>query len=199
MAYKRAVDIGLLVLLSPLILFCLIGTAFLVYIFDGSPIFFLQKRSGYKGISFTIWKFRTMRGAEPSMNEMDDDSSRITSVGRFLRASGLDELPQIINILKGEMSFVGPRPLVVDHQDLMTKTELRRLSVLPGITGWAQINGRNSISWQERLALDLWYVEHQTLGLDVLIILRTFRFCFRSLLNKNEERGIIPACRGRDE
>lgn len=199
MAYKRAVDIGLLVLLSPLILFCLIGTSFVVYIFDGSPIFFLQKRSGYKGISFTIWKFRTMRGAEPSMNEMDDDSSRITSVGRFLRASGLDELPQIINILKGEMSFVGPRPLVVDHQDLMTKTELRRLSVLPGITGWAQINGRNSISWQERSALDLWYVEHQTLGLDVLIILRTFRFCFRSLLNKNEESGIIPAGRGRDE
>lgn len=170
---KRLTDILLslpiLVILSPIILVISI----LVACLHGFPILFKQKRPGYRGEIFTIYKFRTMRQLTDHQGQLLPDAERLTKFGRFLRASSLDELPELINVLKGEMSLVGPRPLLVEYLPRYNPTQFRRHEVLPGITGWAQINGRNAITWQEKFDLDVWYVDHWSVWLDIKIIVQS--------------------------
>jgi len=163
-----AASIGLIVL-SPLILLI----AVLVSIFIGTPILFRQQRPGYKARPFYIYKFRTMTGARDSDGNLLPDSDRLTSFGKFLRSLSLDELPELYNILRGEISVVGPRPLLMEYLPLYSPEQLRRHDVYPGLTGWAQINGRNAIDWPTRFALDVWYVDHRSFWLDIRIILET--------------------------
>jgi lipopolysaccharide/colanic/teichoic acid biosynthesis glycosyltransferase len=155
--------------MSPLIL--LIGL--LVAVFLGRPILFRQQRPGLNGNPFTLVKFRTMKEFFESNGKLMPDSARITSFGRFLRSTSLDELPELINVVRGEMSIVGPRPLLVRYLDRYSSFQMRRHAVLPGITGWVQVNGRNSISWDQKFAMDVWYVDNQTLWLDLKIIALT--------------------------
>ncbi len=172
-AAKRALDVagaslGLLVL-SPL----LAAAALAVRLSLGRPILFRQVRPGLHGRLFTILKFRTMRDARPGEVWYLTNEQRLGRVGRFLRASSLDELPELWNVLRGEMSLVGPRPLLVHYLETYTPEEARRHDVRPGITGWAAVNGRHALRFKERLALDVWYVDHWSLGLDLRILART--------------------------
>jgi lipopolysaccharide/colanic/teichoic acid biosynthesis glycosyltransferase len=170
---KRIFDlffaIFLLVILSPLIIL----TGIMVYLFLGSPILFLQKRAGYQGQPFLIYKFRTMKNASDSTGNLLPDSERLTPFGRFLRTFSLDEMPELFNILRGEMSFVGPRPLLADYLPLYSQEQARRHEVIPGLTGWAQINGRNATDWPTRLRMDVWYVDNWSFWLDIKISLLT--------------------------
>jgi lipopolysaccharide/colanic/teichoic acid biosynthesis glycosyltransferase len=161
-----ATSLGLIVL-SPFMLL----TALSVGIFLGTPVFFRQKRPGYKGRPFFVYKFRTMTNASDSAGNLLPDSERLTHVGRFLRALSLDELPELINILRGEMSVVGPRPLLMEYLERYSPEQMRRHDAYPGLTGWAQVNGRNAITWQDKFALDVWYVDHWSFWLDIKIIL----------------------------
>ncbi|GAB4580291.1 MAG: sugar transferase [Anaerolineales bacterium] len=171
---KRLFDLLLtipgLVLVSPLLLL----TALLVRIFHGSPVIFQHKRPGYRGQPFTLYKFRTMSNARDPRGNLLPDEQRLTPFGKFLRATSLDELPELFNVLKGEMSLIGPRPLLMQYLDRYTPEQARRHEVLPGITGWAQINGRNNLSWEVKFELDVWYVDHWSLWLDVKILAWTF-------------------------
>lgn len=139
----------------------------------GAPILFRQQRPGREGRPFTIYKFRTMTNARDEAGKLLSDAERITPFGRFLRSSSLDELPELFNVLKGEMSLVGPRPLLMKYLDRYTGEQHRRHELLPGITGWAQINGRNGLSWEEKFKLDVWYVDHLSWGLDLKILFLT--------------------------
>lgn len=167
---KRLMDITLsvvlLVLLSPVLLIISILVAWQ----HGLPILFRQKRPGFQEKIFTITKFRTMRDLKDAQGNLLPDAKRLTKLGRFLRATSLDELPELINILKGEMSLVGPRPLLIEYLPLYNTEQSRRHDVLPGMTGWAQINGRNALTWQEKFDLDIWYVDHWSFWLDIKII-----------------------------
>jgi lipopolysaccharide/colanic/teichoic acid biosynthesis glycosyltransferase len=158
-----------LVVTSPLLL--LAGAAIRVTM--GAPVIFTQERPGRGGIPFRIYKFRTMREAAGPNGQLLPDAERLTQVGRFLRTTSLDELPQLWNVLRGDLSFVGPRPLLMRYLTRYTPEQARRHEVLPGITGWAQVNGRNAIGWVERFALDVWYVDHWSLLLDLRILLIT--------------------------
>jgi sugar transferase EpsL len=155
-----------LILFSPVILIIsiFVGTKI------GFPILFRQERPGYRGEIFTIYKFRTMQNRLDDLGNPLPDAQRLTRFGRFLRSTSLDELPELINVLKGEMSIVGPRPLLVEYLPRYSPEQFRRHEVLPGITGWAQINGRNAISWQEKFDLDVWYVDNWSLWLDIKTI-----------------------------
>ncbi len=168
---KRILDLIValsgVVILSPVILL----VAILVRIFLGTPILFRQTRPGYKGRPFTVYKFRSMTDERDSQGNLLSDEVRLTLLGRFLRASSLDELPELVNVLRGEMSFIGPRPLLMQYLSLYSPEQMRRHDVHPGLTGWAQVNGRNAIDWQTRFALDVWYVDHWSFWLDVKIIL----------------------------
>jgi sugar transferase EpsL len=170
---KQAVDKSLaavgLVASAPVMAGCAVG----VFLSMGRPVFFVQERPGKDGRRFRLVKFRTMREAVDDEGNPLPDSDRLTPVGKFLRATSLDELPQLWNILRGELSFVGPRPLLVRYLDRYTARQARRHEVLPGLTGWAQVNGRNALSWEEKFELDVWYVDHWSLGLDVKILIRT--------------------------
>lgn len=161
-------SLGLL-LLSPFMLL----TALSVRIFLGTPVIFRQKRAGYVGDPFYIYKFRTMTDATDSDGNLLPDSERLTGFGRFLRALSLDELPELYNILRGEMSLVGPRPLFFEYLPRYSSEQMRRHEVYPGLTGWAQINGRNAADWPARLAMDVWYVDHWSFWLDLKIIFIT--------------------------
>ena len=167
---KRLLDLVItipaLLILSPILI--LIGI--LVGIFHGFPILFKQKRPGYHSEIFTIYKFRTMRNDVDRSGKPLPDEQRLTKFGRFLRATSLDELPELINVLKGEMSLVGPRPLLIEYLPLYNEKQARRHQVLPGITGWAQVHGRNELSWKEKFELDVWYVDNQTTLLDLKIL-----------------------------
>ena len=167
---KRLLDIILasliLIVLSPLMLIISI----LVAIQHGFPILFLQKRPGLNGEIFTIYKFRTMRDLFDKQGNPLPDSQRLTKLGRCLRSTSLDELPELFNIIKGEMSLVGPRPLLIAYLPLYNKKQARRHEVLPGLTGWAQVHGRNVLTWEEKFELDVWYVDHWTLWLDIKVI-----------------------------
>lgn len=172
---KRLFDIvcsalGLL-LLSPVILIL----AWQIYRNLGSPVFFRQVRPGLKNKSFEMIKFRTMRDAFDDDGVPLSDSERLTKFGKWLRSSSLDELPELWNVLKGDMSLVGPRPLLVEYLPLYSEEQLKRHHVRPGVTGWAQVNGRNAISWDEKFKLDVWYVENQSFALDIKILLLTLK------------------------
>ena len=171
---KRVFDLLIatagILLLSP----ALILLAALVRIKMGTPVFFRQTRPGLHGRLFTLYKFRTMTNDRNDVGNLLSDGQRLTRLGRFLRSTSLDELPQLFNVLKGEMSIVGPRPLYMKYLSYYTEHEQKRHTVRPGITGWAQIHGRNHLPWDERLALDVWYAEHHTLRLDLEILAKTF-------------------------
>jgi sugar transferase EpsL len=171
---KRALDLFLLSLLAPLLLPVLAVLALVTRGHMGSPIFFRQARAGWGGQPFDILKFRTMRpcSSEPGSSNRDED--RLTSFGRWLRSTSLDELPEVINIFRGEMSFVGPRPLHAHYVELYTPRQRRRLEVTPGLTGLAQVSGRNAIGWEARFELDVAYVEGASLRMDFAILIRTF-------------------------
>lgn len=141
----------------------------------GNPVFFRQTRPGLGGRRFDMLKFRSMTDAQGANGELLSDADRLTSFGRFLRATSLDELPGLWNVLKGDMSLVGPRPLLVDYLPLYSAEQSRRHDVRPGITGWAQVNGRNALSWEEKFRLDVWYVDNHTLWLDLKILFLTVR------------------------
>ncbi|MGA2384155.1 MAG: sugar transferase [Gemmatimonadales bacterium] len=147
--------------------------AVLVWSSMGRPILFRQLRAGLHGRPFTLFKFRTMRRAVGTDEDSTDDGARLTGLGRFLRAASLDELPELLNVIVGDMSLVGPRPLLIDYLSLYTPEQARRHAVRPGMTGWAQIRGRNSLTWDERLKLDVWYVDHRSPWLDLLILAAT--------------------------
>ncbi|PZV19580.1 MAG: UDP-galactose phosphate transferase [Pseudanabaena sp.] len=151
----------------------LLTVAILIFIRMGSPIVFTQQRPGKNGNIFTFYKFRTMNNRRDSNGNLLPDLERISTLGKFLRQTSLDELPQLWNVLKGDKSFVGPRPLLVEYIERYSPEQFRRHDVLPGITGWAQVNGRNSISWSEKFKLDAWYVNNWTLGLDLKILFLT--------------------------
>ena len=170
---KRAVDIvgatAALTLGAPIML----GVAAAVAVDLGRPVLFRQQRSGLNGTTFRMVKFRTMRDAVDAHNRPLPDHERLTALGRWLRATSLDELPEFINVLRGEMSLVGPRPLLPRYVPRYSPAQARRLLAKPGITGWAQINGRNALSWDQKFAYDTWYVDHQSLLLDARILWRT--------------------------
>jgi undecaprenyl phosphate N,N'-diacetylbacillosamine 1-phosphate transferase len=140
----------------------------------GSPILFRQQRPGYKEKIFGIYKFRTMTNDTDADGNLLPDEQRLVGIGKFIRSTSLDELPQLFNVLKGEMSFVGPRPLLIEYLDLYNDKQKRRHDVKPGITGWAQVNGRNAISWEQKFEYDVWYVDNQSFWLDIKILWMTF-------------------------
>jgi lipopolysaccharide/colanic/teichoic acid biosynthesis glycosyltransferase len=165
---RTAALVGL-VLLSPL----LAAVALAIRARMGAPVLFVQTRPGHGGRPFDLVKFRTMRHASGRDGRPLPDAERLTALGRFLRATSLDELPQLWNVLRGDLSLVGPRPLLMQYLARYTPEQARRHDVLPGITGWAQVNGRNAISWDEKFGLDVWYVDHWTLALDLRILALT--------------------------
>jgi sugar transferase EpsL len=161
---------AMLMLTAPLLAF----TACLVRTDVGRPILFRQIRPGLNGRPFVMVKFRTMRDLRDSSGQLLSNEARLTRIGRFLRSTSLDELPELWNVLRGDMSLVGPRPLLMEYLPLYTPTQLRRHEVRPGMTGWAQVNGRNTASWEDRFQMDVWYVDNRTLWLDLRILLLTF-------------------------
>jgi lipopolysaccharide/colanic/teichoic acid biosynthesis glycosyltransferase len=172
---KRVFDFVAALLALLLLALPLLALAWLIRRKLGSPVLFRQVRPGMHGKPFTMIKFRTMTDERGPVGALLPDAQRLTPFGRFLRASSLDELPELWNVLKGEMSLVGPRPLLMEYLPLYTPEQARRHEVRPGITGWAQVNGRNAISWADKFALDVWYVDHSSLWLDVKILWRTVR------------------------
>ena len=176
---KRVFDIlcalGGLIVLSPVLLIC----AILIRTKLGSPIFFRQKRIGKGNKEFEMIKFRTMKDAVDKKGNQLPDELRMTKLGKTLRSLSLDELPELINILKGDMSLIGPRPLLVQYLPLYNERQIKRHDVTPGLTGWSQINGRNSLTWNEKFELDVWYVENWSLWLDIKIFFMTFYKVFK--------------------
>lgn len=160
----------LLILFSPIYII----VSLLIFFKMGQPILFRQLRPGYKEKIFGIYKFRTMTNERDESGELLPDEKRVIGLGKFIRSTSLDELPQLFNVLKGEMSFVGPRPLLIEYLPLYNNEQKRRHNVLPGITGWAQVNGRNAISWEQKFTYDVWYVDHQSFLLDMQILWMTF-------------------------
>lgn len=165
-----------LILLSPLLIFVWLG---LLFSNNGKP-FFLQKRPGKNGKIFTIIKFKTMNDRLDKNGKLLPDGERLTAIGKFVRKTSLDEIPQLINVLKGDMSLIGPRPLLPDYLHLYNDFQKRRHEVKPGITGWAQVNGRNAISWDQKFEYDVWYVDNLSFLVDLKIIFKTFEKVFKS-------------------
>jgi lipopolysaccharide/colanic/teichoic acid biosynthesis glycosyltransferase len=170
---KRLIDIFgslfMFIILFPI----LINISFLVYIFIGNPIFFKQLRPGLNGKIFSIYKFRTMKNIFITKDNLSPDEIRLTKLGKFLRRFSLDELPELWNVIKGDMSLIGPRPLLVEYLNRYTPEQARRHEVKPGITGWAQVNGRNAITWEEKFKYDVWYVDNMSFWLDLKILYMT--------------------------
>ena len=170
---KRLFDLAVLLLTAPVWLPAIGAVAILVRLNLGAPVLFRQARPGLGGRIFPLVKFRTMTAARDAQGNLLPDAQRLTRFGRWLRSTSLDELPEILNILRGEMSLVGPRPLLVQYLGRYTPEQARRHEVLPGLTGWAQVKGRNALTWEEKFRLDVWYVDHRSLWLDVRILLLT--------------------------
>lgn len=177
---KRTFDLAgacfLFIILSPV----MAGVAVLVFVKLGFPVLFKQQRPGLNGKPFYLYKFRTMTNTCDGEGKLLADQLRLTPLGLWLRRLSLDELPQLVNVVKGELSFVGPRPLLMEYLSLYTEEQARRHLVKPGITGWAQVNGRNEVTWEERFARDIWYVENRSLWLDFKILLLTVKKVLRS-------------------
>jgi lipopolysaccharide/colanic/teichoic acid biosynthesis glycosyltransferase len=172
-ASKRALDLIIIMIGSVIAIPVMLIIALLVWAIHGQPILFRHQRPGYRGLPFTLYKFRTMREEHDAHGQPKSDAERLTAFGRFLRSLSLDELPELYNVLRGEMSLVGPRPLLMKYLDRYTATQARRMLAPPGMTGWAQINGRNNVSWEDKFALDVWYVDHWSIWLDLKILLLT--------------------------
>jgi sugar transferase EpsL len=171
--FKRLFDLITTTLGLVIFLPLMLVLSLLVWIFLGTPILFRQQRPGYKGQPFITYKFRTMTNHTGLDGKLLPDAERLTTFGRFLRSTSLDDLPQVFNVLRGEMSLVGPRPLLMQYLKRYTPEQMRRHDVLPGITGWAQINGRNALDWEEKFRLDVWYVDHWSFWLDLKILFMT--------------------------
>lgn len=168
--FDKTLALFLIILFSPIY----IVVSLLIFFKMGSPILFRQKRPGYKEKIFGIYKFRTMTNEKDANGNLLPDDKRLVGIGKFIRSTSLDELPQLFNVLKGEMSFVGPRPLLIEYLPLYNQKQKRRHDVKPGITGWAQVNGRNAISWEQKFDYDVWYVDNQSFWLDIKILWLTF-------------------------
>jgi len=198
MTMKRMIDLAgsgiALLVLSPI----LIVVAILVLVVDGPPVLFSQTRAGIRALPFTLRKFRTMNSPRTGGASADSDASRTTGLGRLLRATSLDELPTLWNVFKGDMSLVGPRPLLMEYVERYTPEQARRLEVRPGITGWAQVNGRNAISWEEKFSLDVWYVDNRSFWLDARIMLLTFVKVFQREGISARDHATMPEFLGSD-
>lgn len=193
---KRTFDIlgsllGLMILALPLVVLAVLVRRNL-----GAPVLFVQDRPGWRGRIFRIIKFRTMTDNRAPNGLPLTDADRLTPFGRWLRASSLDELPELYNVLKGDMSFVGPRPLLVEYLPLYSPEQARRHEVRPGITGWSQVNGRNAVTWEQRLAMDVWYVDHRSLWLDLRILLMTAGMVIRREGISQEGQATMERFRG---
>lgn len=180
--FDKVLSIVLIILFSPIYIL----VSLLIYLKMGRPILFQQKRPGFKEKIFGIYKFRTMTNEKDKFGNLLPDKQRLVGIGKFIRSTSLDELPQLFNVLKGEMSFVGPRPLLIEYLDLYDDEQKRRHDVKPGITGWAQVNGRNAISWEQKFEYDVWYVDNQSFLLDIKILWMTLlKVVKRSDINSN--------------
>ena len=168
--FDKTLALFLIIIFSPIY----IVVSLLIFFKMGSPILFRQKRPGYKEKIFGIYKFRTMTNEKDVDGNLLPDDKRLVGIGKFIRSTSLDELPQLFNVLKGDMSFVGPRPLLEEYLPLYNEKQKRRHDVKPGITGWAQVNGRNAISWEQKFDYDVWYVDNQSFWLDIKILWLTF-------------------------
>lgn len=168
--FDKTLALFLIILFSPIYII----VSLLIFFKMGSPILFRQKRPGYKEKIFGIYKFRTMTNEKDEFGNLLPDDKRLVGIGKFIRSTSLDELPQLFNVLKGEMSFVGPRPLLKEYLPLYNQKQKRRHDVKPGITGWAQVNGRNAISWEQKFDYDVWYVDNQSFWIDIKILWLTF-------------------------
>jgi lipopolysaccharide/colanic/teichoic acid biosynthesis glycosyltransferase len=196
---KRFLDLLFILVFSPFILLLILVLSILVFFFLGYPIFFFQSRIGLKGREFYIIKFRTMLELRDQKGILLPDVNRLTKFGLFLRKSSLDEIPCLINVFKGDMSLVGPRPFISKYRKLYNSTQFKRHDVIPGITGWAQVNGRNAISWEEKFNLDLYYVINQSFFLDLLILWKTFiKVIARKDINANDNTT-MPEFMGTDK
>lgn len=172
---KRLFDFVVALSLMALMMPLLLGLMLLVRVLLGSPVFFKQVRPGLHARPFTMLKFRTMTERRDSQGNLLPDSERLTKFGRLLRSTSLDEIPELVNVIKGEMSLVGPRPLLMEYLQFYSKEQARRHEVRPGVTGWAQVNGRNAISWEEKFKLDVWYVDNRSMLLDTNILWMTIK------------------------
>jgi sugar transferase EpsL len=170
---KRSFDLAFCLLAFPFLVPALATIALVLKIKIGGPVLFAHERIGFRGKSFTLWKFRSMTNARDAQGRLLPDAARLTKLGKLLRASSMDELPSFWNVVKGEMSVVGPRPLLPQYLGRYSAEQFRRHEVLPGITGWAQVNGRNAISWEEKFKCDVWYVDHISFTVDLWILLKT--------------------------
>jgi lipopolysaccharide/colanic/teichoic acid biosynthesis glycosyltransferase len=193
---KRLIDVIaaalLLVVVSPLMLIVAIG----IWLDVGPPVLFRQQRPGLHGRPFTLYKFRTMRGAHAGEPSAESDEQRLTRFGRWLRTTSLDELPELWNVFRGDMSLVGPRPLLMRYLPLYSSEQMRRHEVRPGLTGWAQVNGRNALSWDDKFSFDVWYVDHHSLLLDLKILLLTAAAVFRREGISYENSATMPEFTG---
>ena len=174
--FDFVISLFALILMSPIIL---LTTLFLTISNSGRP-FFTQTRPGKNARLFKVIKFKTMNEKKDTHGYLLPDAQRLTSVGKFIRSTSLDEIPQLLNVLKGDMSLIGPRPLLIEYLPLYNKEQARRHEVKPGITGWAQVNGRNTISWEQKFKYDVWYVDHCNFSLDLKILLKTIEKVFKS-------------------
>ena len=195
---KRAFDLIVASFLLILFLPVLLTVAVIIRIQLGAPIIFTQRRPGLKGELFTLYKFRTMIDERNEYGEILMDAQQLKRLGKVLRASSLDELPELWNVIKGDMSLVGPRPLLIDYLPLYNEEQARRHEVRPGITGWAQINGRNTLCWEDKFKFDIWYVDHRTLIIDIKILWGTvFSVLKRKGINQKDHATMEPF-RGND-
>ncbi len=194
-AFDFTVSLISLMILSPLLLM-----VFLLVLFSlGQPVLFKQQRPGLHGNPFTLYKFRTMKDGYSPTGEVLPDGARLTRVGKFLRASSLDELPELFNVLVGDMSLVGPRPLLMEYLPLYTPEQARRHEVRPGITGWAQVNGRNAVSWDDRFEMDVWYVDNRSFMLDIKILWMTVLSVIRREGISQDGHATMPKFKGSGE
>jgi len=197
-AAKRLLDAATASVVAILLLPVLLTVAAVVRIRLGRPVFFRQLRPGLHGKPFTMYKFRTMREARDAQGNALPDGQRLTSLGKWLRKTSLDELPELWNVLRGDMSLVGPRPLRMEYLDRYTPEQARRHDVRPGVTGWAQVNGRNAISWEEKFRLDVWYVDHYSPWVDLRILWMTVGTVFRRKGIAAEAHATMPEFMGSD-
>ena len=196
---KQTIDFTLSLILIILLCPIIVLTAIFILIFIGKPVLFKQTRPGKNAEPFNVYKFRTMTNDKDSYGQLLSDAERLNGYGKLIRKLSLDELPQLFNVLKGDLSLVGPRPLLMEYLPLYNSNQKKRHEVKPGITGWAQVNGRNSISWDEKFELDVWYVENQSIALDFKILLLTIKKVFISEGISNGNHVTIEKFKGNKE